>query len=163
MLKKERIFLWVGIALTVLSILITHSVVGKRSSQISEYLMLINESEKKIDRMWQRQQEIEHRGAISHLLSINKTEQSAQQFIENTLSYFSIDEVDMKSLSTLELIEKYTKLHQQKTIDAIDNIYIEKETISFRMHELEQQTELFKALALFLHVIGLVLVLYYRA
>lgn len=162
MIKKERVFLWVGIILTVISIIITHSIVGKINNQINEYQILIAKSEKQIDLLWQRQQGIENRSAISYLLGIDKNNDVVQNFIDDTISYFDISDRDKLELNDLQIISKYTKIHQQKTINAIDDVYLEKESVARRLYDLQQQHELIQALALFLHVIGLVLVLYYR-
>lgn len=156
----DKIFLWVGIAFTILSVLITHYFVEKRNTHIVEFQQTISAGEKRIDRLWQTQQQLEYRSAISYLLDASGQQSLAKDFIEDTNSYFSVDDEDANTLSDLEIISKYTKIHQNKSINDINETYIENKQLEDEMHALQAQKDMIKALALLLQVIGFVLVIY---
>ncbi len=165
-----RIMLLLGIVFTVLSIFISYYVINNNQEKINSLKSQISSDEDKINKFWNKQQELEQRHAISIILYalISDKKQSdpvriaADSYVADTMEYYGIThDVDQYNKS-IKLLPEKLKAVRTKTIDYINNLFANKLSLESSMRDMQKTNEIYKVIGLLMQIIGLVLVLYFK-
>lgn len=159
-----------GIVFSVLSIFISYYAINNNQEKIDALNSQAREDESQISQLWQKQQELEQRHAISimlYALAANKQEGdpvrlAAESYVQDTLEYYEINSVDEGYAQIIEALPEKLKDARSDTIDRINDQYADKIGIESSIVGMQKTNELYKVIGLLMQVIGLVLVLYFR-
>ena len=159
-----------GIVFSVLSIFISYYAINQNQEQIDALSSQVREDDDQINQLWQKQQELEQRHAISIMLyalaahkhATDPVRLAAESYVKDTLEYYDITSYDSSYAKIIESLPEKLKQARSNTIDRIDDQYAEKIGLEISIAEMEKTNELYKVIGLLMQVIGLVLVLYFR-
>ena len=166
----SRIMLILGIVLTVLSIFISYYAINNNQEKIDSLNSQMHEDEGQINQLWQKQQELEQRHAISimlYALVANKQKadparQAAESYVKDTLEYYEITNNNNRYSQIIKSLPEKLKDARSVTIDRINDLYADKIILETSIISMKKTNELYKVIGLLMQVIGLVLVLYFR-
>ncbi len=156
----HKFFLLIGIICTIISVFLSHSIVGETNDKIDKIEEDINADSVEIDRLWQRQQELEMRSATSYLLGLVSSNNITHGYIDDTLRYFVISDEDKNNLTKMELVKKYTEIKKREIMDKIDMIYINTTMQQAKIVKLKKENDKINTISLFFQIVGLIFVLY---
>ncbi|MEM6338651.1 MAG: hypothetical protein AAF673_01835 [Pseudomonadota bacterium] len=159
-----------GIVLTVLSIFISYYAINNNQEKIDSLNSQAHESKDKINQLWQKQQELEHRHAISIMLyalvaNKQKTDpvrQAAESYVKDTLEHYEITNNDSSYSKIIKSLPAKLKEARSVTIDRINDLYSDKIILETSKSSMQKANELYKVIGLLMQVVGLILVLYFR-
>ena len=159
-----------GIVLTVLSIFISYYAINNNQEKIDSLNSQMHEDEGQINQLWQKQQELEQRHAISimlYALVANKQKadparQAAESYVKDTLEYYEITNNNNRYSQIIKSLPEKLKDARSVTIDRINDLYADKIILETSIISMKKTNELYKVIGLLMQVIGLVLVLYFR-
>lgn len=159
-----------GIVFTVLSIFISYYAINNNQEKIDSLNSQAHENEGQINQLWQKQQELEQRHAISimlYALAANKQKaapvrQAAESYVKDTLEYYEITNNDNSYSQIIKSLPEKLKEARSITIDRINDLYADKIILETSRTSMQKTNELYKVIGLLMQVVGLVLVLYFR-
>lgn len=174
---KPWFLVLVGVLLTVLSALVTHYVVDQNNDKISSINTQISSISNNIDNLWQEVQTLEQKENFTTIITLlaqdldNQQSKVVHDFVEDTFKNLSANvEVEKKIeklfplhgkdetiwlRSMFEIVDFYKKA----TVEGIDTLYIEKINLEKQKNEISDQNSILANIALFLQIMGLILVL----
>lgn len=166
----SRIMLILGIVFTVLSIFISYYAINNNQEKIDSLNSQSHESEDKINQLWQKQQELEQRHAISimlYALVANKQKsdpvrQAAESYVKDTLEHYEITNNDSSYSKIIKSLPDKLKEARSVTIERINDLYADKIILETSKISMQKTNELYKVIGLLMQVFGLILVLYFR-
>ena len=166
----SRVMLILGIVLTVLSIFISYYAINNNQEKIDSLNSQAHENEDKINQLWQKQQELEHRHAISIMLyalvaNKQKTDpvrQAAESYVKDTLEHYEITNNDSSYSKIIKSLPDELKEARSVTIERINDLYADKIILETSKISMQKTNELHKVIGLLMQVVGLILVLYFR-
>jgi len=163
------VFVLTGIIFNILSAVITHYFIGLNNDAINIIDRDIQRKEVLIDSLWQSKNEVERKKEFFILLLSSKpdkpdvVETIYRDYLKEVMSSYGLKEftprMDRDTGSDLDLLLDLSVAAQQSSIESINNTYFE--TIELRetkMPLVRDNSRLF-SIAIFLQVIGLILVL----
>lgn len=163
------VFVLTGIIFNILAAVITHYFIGLNNDTINDIDRQIQSKEVLIDSLWQSKTEIERKQEFFILLLVKQPDNPAvtdtiyrdylQELLENHgLKEFSA-RMNRDTGSDLDLLLDVSKAAQKSTIESINDTYFETlELQESKMPLVRNNSRLFST-AIFLQVIGLILVL----
>lgn len=159
-----------GIVFTVLSIFISYYAINNNQEKIDSLNSQISEDESNINQLWQKQQELEQRHAISIMLyaliaNKQKTDPvrvAAESYVKDTIEYYNITNNTGNYAQTIKSLPEKLKDAKSVTIDRINDLYADKIILETSIISMQKTNELYKVIGLLMQVVGLVLVLYFR-
>lgn len=168
-LLAPRVFVMTGIDFNILSAVITHYFIGLNNDAINLIDRDINRKQVFIDGLWQSRIEVERKKEFFILLFAQAGEMSAasksfyEDYLQETISTYHLAELeprmDRDPGKRLELLLDISAAAQAAVIESINDTYFE----SLELHEarmpLEKDNARLFSVAIFLQVIGLILVL----
>ena len=163
------VFVLTGIIFNILSAVITHYFIGLNNDAINIIDREIQRKEVLIDSLWQSKNEVERKKEFFILLLSNKPDKSAvveaiyRDYLKEVVGSYGLKEfttrMDRDTGSNLDLLLDLSRAAQKSIIESINNTYFESlELQEAKMPLLRDNSRLF-SIAIFLQVIGLILVL----
>lgn len=162
----SRIMLIIGIIFTIISAIISYYIINNNQVQIDALRKEILQSEDNINQLWKRQQDQQQRYATSIMLyalvsekgSSDPAKIAADDYINQTMQYYDINH----ERQNIKLLPEKLKAMQTKTIDSINDLYANKLSLESKMMSVQRGIEVYKIIGLFLQLLGLILVLYFK-
>ena len=165
----------IGIAFNIFSAVITHYFIGINNQEIHALEDEASSIELRIDNYWQYRQDIERKQEIFLLLLRLRGESEAPQkdgdekvvasyvqgFLGNLIEEYGLDKRslgDGNLLSAQNVIE-ITEQAKEQIISRIDDIYLDKIFLDKQKQPIASRNAALMSLALFLQLVGLILVL----
>ena len=163
------VFVLTGIIFNILSAVITHYFIGLNNDEISGIDREIQRKEVLIDSLWQSKTEVERKKEFFILLLSKKVDDPAvtdaiyRDYLKEILNNHGLKEfrarLDRDTGSSLDLLLDLSSAAQKSIIESINNTYFETlELQEAKMPLVRDNSRLF-SIAIFLQVIGLILVL----
>ena len=163
------VFVLTGIAFNILSAVITHYFIGVNNDAINIIDRDINRKQVLIDSLWQSKVEVERKKEFFILLFAQPGDKSTaseafyQDYLQETISTFDLTEfeprMDRDRGNQLGLLLDISAAAQTATIESINNTYFETLELQEARMPLESANSRLLSIAIFLQVIGLILVL----
>ena len=163
------VFVLTGILFNILSAVIAHYFIGLNNDEINAIDREINSKQVLIDSLWQSKTEVERKQEFFILLLSGQpanpelAERYYEDYLKNMLSTHVLRDFDQRmrahSGTDLELLLDMSRAAQQNIIKNINDTYFE--TLEFQEAKvpLERANSRLFSIAIFLQVIGLILVL----
>lgn len=163
------VFVLTGILFNILSAVITHYFIGLNNDRINLIESEIQNKQVLIDSLWQSKTEIERKKEFFILLLSEKSELSP--LIESHYRDYLDEVIDTHGLLEFEkpkqqpvgtdigLLLELSGAAQKKTIESINNSYLEALALAEQKMPLEGDNARLFSIAIFLQVTGLILVL----
>ncbi len=163
------VFVLTGIIFNILSAVITHYFIGLNNDAINIIDREIQRKEVLIDSLWQSKNEVERKKEFFILLLSGKPEKPDvvetiyRDYLKEVVGSYGLKEfttrMDRDTGSNLDLLLDLSRAAQKSIIESINNTYFETlELQEAKMPLLRDNSRLF-SIAIFLQVIGLILVL----
>jgi len=163
------VFVLTGIIFNILSAVITHYFIGLNNDAINIIDREIQRKEVLIDSLWQSKNEVERKQEFFILLLSNKPDKPEvveaiyRDYLKEVVGSYGLKEfttrMDRDTGSNLDLLLDLSRAAQKSIIESINNTYFETlELQEAKMPLLSDNSRLF-SIAIFLQVIGLILVL----
>lgn len=161
---KPNLLVLSGVILTIFSAVINHFQIAKHNGLINNYKIHSLRVEKNIDNVWRSVQKIENKVTYaSMLITINNIDNDLyQEFLKDILQEFNINNNEISTTNKLDMFKQFKQIFdnfKNKKISYINDIYEQKVTNTEKINSLELKNSKLSNLALFLQVIGLILVL----
>ena len=163
------VFVLTGILFNILSAVITHYFIGLNNDEINAIDRQINSKQVLIDSLWQSKTEVERKQEFFILLLSDKpanpelAERYYHDYLENVLSTHGLNDFEQRmheqSGTDLELLLDMSRAAQQNIIKDINDTYFETLELQESKVPLERANSRLFSIAIFLQVIGLILVL----
>ena len=163
------VFVLTGIVFNILSALITHYFIGVNNDAINLIDRDINRKQVLIDSLWQSRVEVDRKKEFFILLFAQPGDKSAaseafyRDYLHETISTFDLTEfeprMDRDRGNQLGLLLDISTAAQVAIIDAINDTYFETLELQESRMPLESDNSRLFSIAIFLQVIGLILVL----
>ena len=167
-LFKPWVLVTVGVIMNILSALIVHTLVERNMNRMDVLMRQSNSVDLRIDTLWENYRRLERQQAYftTLLLSANPGPQldSAHELVltalnelieRHTLKHESID-TEKVSLAQVQDIHAIV---QRGLLESIDEIYLERIDVERRRQNIAENNERLRSIALFLQLLGLILVL----
>jgi len=155
----------IGVVMNIGSALIVHTFVERNMSRIDALLQQSSTVDGRIDTLWRNYRKLEQQQEYFTLLLLSANP-GAQLDAANTLISQAVQELiqrhDLKlSLETVQVdrLQGIIRPIQQGLLDNIDAIYLEKINIEKQRTQLAERNQRLNSIALFLQLLGLILVL----
>lgn len=172
-LPAPWVFVATGIIFNILSAVITHYFIGINNSDIAEINRQADNKQVLIDSLWQSKTEIERKKELFILLLAtldtgrkDKTSQVIDQYyrgyINNIITTHALTEFETLAQSTMKnskLILDVSEAAQASIIRNINATYLEKIELEDKKAPIDKQNARLFSIAIFLQIIGLILVL----
>ena len=163
------VFVLTGIIFNILSAVITHYFIGLNNDDINIIDREIQRKEVLIDSLWQSKNEVERKKEFFILLLSSKpdkpdvVETIYRDYLKEVMGSYGLKEftlrMDRDTGSDLDLLLDLSRAAQKSIIESINNTYFETlELQEAKMPLVRDNSRLF-SIAIFLQVIGLILVL----
>jgi len=163
------VFVLTGILFNILSAVITHYFIGLNNDAINLIDRDIERKQVLIDSLWQSRVEIERKKEFFILLLATPAENPASSaaiyrgYLQELLNHHGLQEfqarVDRDSAKQLDLLLDVSDAAQAAIIKSINNTYFESLELRDARLPLESDNSRLYSIAIFLQVIGLILVL----
>ena len=163
------VFVLTGIVFNILSAVIAHYFIGLNNDDINLIDRDINQKQVLIDSLWQSRVEVERKKEFFILLFSQPNEQPAaseafyQQYLQELMSTHGLTEfeprMDHDRDNPLGLLLDISAAAQAAIIESINNTYFETLELHEARMPLESDNSRLFSIAIFLQVIGLILVL----
>ena len=163
------VFVLTGILFNILSAVITHYFIGLNNDEISAIDREINSKQVLIDSLWQSKTEVERKQEFFILLMSGEpsnpvlAERYYRDYLENVLSEHGLKDFESRMSAhegtDLELLLDLSEAAQAANIEDINDTYFETLELQEAKVPLERANSRLFSIAIFLQVIGLILVL----
>ncbi len=163
------VFVLTGVVFNILSALITHYLIGLNNDQINIIDREIQQKQVLIDSLWQSRIEVERKKEFFILLLADKpavtevTESYYRKYLAEVQDTYDLKDfaarVQQPADVDLKLLLDLSDTAQQSIIESINNTYFETLELQERKMPLEGDNSRLFSIAIFLQVIGLILVL----
>lgn len=163
------VFVLTGIIFNILSAVITHYFIGLNNDQISALERDIQNKQVLIDSLWQSRVEVERKQEFFILLLSNQSDSPAiiesyyQEYLDGLVNTHGLEEfVSRKKqpmINDIDLLLSISSAAQKSIIESINATYFETLELQEAKMPLEQDNSRLFSIAIFLQVIGLILVL----
>ncbi len=163
------VFVLTGIIFNILSALIIHYFIGLNNDQINQIDRAIQGKQVLIDSQWQSKTEVERKKEFFILLLAGKpanpalTESYYHAYLNELMHTHDLQDfvtrMQRHAGTDLELLLDLSSAAQQSIIASINNSYFESLELQEQKMPLEGDNALLFSIAIFLQVIGLILVL----
>jgi len=163
------VFVLTGIIFNILSAVITHYFIGLNNDAINIIDREIQRKEVLIDSLWQSKNEVERKKEFFILLLSSKhdkpevVEAIYRDYLKEVLGSYGLKEftprMDRDTGSDLDLLLDLSGAAQKSIIESINNSYFETLELQDTKMPLERDNARLFSIAIFLQVIGLILVL----
>lgn len=163
------VFVLTGILFNIMSAVITHYFIGLNNEQINFINRDIQNRQVLIDSLWQARTEVERKKEFFILYLANKPEASAlvdsyyQGYLRETLDSHNLEGFDTrlgaKMQADLALLLDVSSAAQASIIESINQTYFEILEKTELKNPLEKANARLFSIAIFLQVVGLILVL----
>lgn len=159
----------VGVLMTVTSAIVSHYFITQYNNQITDIHGEIAHIEVRIEKQWQETQRLERREDFSIVLMLLSNKGTAKnteipvevlRHFRDTLESAGVMIEGNKDHGTwLEVISKAIASHKKKTIDSINDLYLDVIMFKAEARVLNKRNMSLTSIALFLQIMGLILVL----
>ena len=163
------VFVLTGIVFNVLSAVITHYFIGLNNDDINIIDRDVQNRQVLIDSLWQSKTEVERKKEFFILLLTNGSEQPAttqiyfRNHLEEIIDNYALTDfkspMDQAATTDLNLLLDLSDAAQKSTIESINATYFEILELQETRMPLERSNSRLFSIAIFLQVIGLILVL----
>jgi hypothetical protein len=166
------VFVLTGVVFNILSAVITHYFIGLNYDKVNEINNKINNQQVLIDSLWQSKTEVERKQEfyILFLTSVDKSNSMGQEIVSQYRNYLNelidiydlvqlVDQVNQSIEGNLQLLLEVSAQSQQKIIQSINDTYFDILDLEAQKIPIEKNNALLYSIAIFLQVIGLILVL----
>ena len=163
------VFVLTGIVFNILSAVITHYFIGLNNDAINAIDREINNKQILIDSLWQSKIEVERKKEFFILLLSSKpdkpavTENIYRDYLQEVQGDYGLKEftprMDRDTGSDLDLLLDLSTAAQKSIIESINNSYFETLELQETKMPFERDNSRLFSIAIFLQVIGLILVL----
>ena len=163
------VFVLTGIVFNILSAVITHYFIGLNNDTINVIDRDINRKQVLIDSLWQSKVEVERKKEFFVLLFAHPTDKPDASeafyldYLQETIATFELTEfeprMDRDRGNQLGLLLDISATAQAVIIESINNTYFETLELQEARMPLESDNSRLFSIAIFLQVIGLILVL----
>ena len=163
------VFVLSGVIFNILSAVITHYFIGLNNDQINAIDREINSKQVLIDSLWQSRTELERKKEFFILLLANPANrgQSTMQLYHDHLRELAQTHalpdfekrIDADKADSLDLLLDLSHAAQKAIIESINDTYFETLSLQEAKMPLERDNARLFSIAIFLQVIGLILVL----
>jgi len=165
----SRIILVIGIIFTIISAIISYYVINNNQVKMDLIRNEVSQSEDRINQLWKIQQELEQRHTTSIMLYAlvssraddDPAKLAADNYVKRTMQYHDIKFADGKYENIKLLPEKLNEV-QTKTVNDINDLYANKLSLEAQIIDMNRSSEIYKMVGLFLQLLGLILVLYFK-
>ena len=158
-----------GIVFNILSAVITHYFIGLNNDAINVIDRDIQNKQVLIDSLWQSKTEVERKQEFFILLLSGKTEKQAvtetyyRDYLKELLNTYALKDfktrMERDTGSDLDLLLDLSSAAQESVIESINDTYFEVLELQEAKMPLERDNSRLFSIAIFLQVIGLILVL----
>jgi hypothetical protein len=163
------VFVLTGILFNILSAVITHYFIGLNNDRINLIESEIQNKQVLIDSLWQSKTEIERKKEFFILLLSEKSELSPlieshyRDYLDEVIDTHGLQEFEKPRQQPVDtdlgLLLELSSAAQKKTIESINNSYLEALALAEQKMPLEGDNARLFSIAIFLQVTGLILVL----
>ena len=163
------VFVLTGIVFNVLSAVITHYFIGLNNDELNIIDREVQNRQVLIDSLWQSKTEVERKKEFFILLLTNGNNQSAttqdyfQTYLNEVIDNYALTDfkarMDQATANDLNLLLDLSSAAQKSTIESINATYFEILELQETRMPLERDNSSLFSIAIFLQVIGLILVL----
>ena len=163
------VFVLTGIIFNILSAVITHYFIGLNNDQISTLERDIQNKQVLIDSLWQSRVEVERKQEFFILLLSNNPDNPAivenyyQEYLAGLVNTHTLEEFALRKkqpmINDIELMLSISSAAQKSIIESINATYFETLELQEAKMPLERANSRLFSIAIFLQVIGLILVL----
>lgn len=163
------VFVLTGIVFNVLSAVITHYFIGLNNDDINIIDREVQNRQVLIDSLWQSKTEVERKKEFFILLLTNGSEQPAttrdyfRTYLEEVIDHYALADfkarMEQANANDLDLLLDLSSAAQESTIESINATYFEILELRETRMPLERSNSRLFSIAIFLQVIGLILVL----
>jgi hypothetical protein len=163
------VFVMTGIVFNILSAVITHYFIGLNHDQINMIDRQIQQKQVLIDSQWQSKTEVERKQEFFILLLADRpaanavTESLYRDYLAAVQATYDLKDfakrMQLSAGTDLKLLLDLSDAAQQSIIESINNTYFETLELQERKMPLEGDNSRLFSIAIFLQVIGLILVL----
>lgn len=158
-----------GIVFNILSAVITHYFIGLNNDTINVIDRDIQNKQVLIDSLWQSKTEVERKQEFFILLLSGKSEKQAvtetyyRDYLKELLNTYALKDfktrMERDTGSDLDLLLDLSSAAQESVIESINDTYFEVLELQEAKMPLERDNSRLFSIAIFLQVIGLILVL----
>ena len=158
-----------GIVFNILSAVITHYFIGLNNDAINVIDRDIQNKQVLIDSLWQSKTEVERKQEFFILLLSGKTEKQAvtetyyRDYLKELLNTYALKDfktrMERDTGSDLDLLLDLSSAAQESVIESINDTYFEVLELQEAKMPIERDNSRLFSIAIFLQVIGLILVL----
>jgi hypothetical protein len=168
LITVPKMLMIAGITLTIISALTTNWLVKGNNRQIMELSDKSSEIEKNIDRRFEEKKTLDRQeDTMMLLLGINS--EKSHTILKSYLNKITGNKqgtperllglvINGNTEDFIKELEGETSVHKSKIISDIDDMYIEKITMDEKKNEIDSKNSTFSAIALFLQIAGMILV-----
>jgi len=163
------VFVLTGIVFNILSAVITHYFIGLNNDQISVLERDIQNKQVLIDSLWQSRVEVERKQEFFILLLSNQSDSPAniesyyQEYLDGLVNVHDLKEFVAREkqamITDIDLLLTISSAAQKSIVESINATYFETLELQEAKMPLEQDNSRLFSIAIFLQVIGLILVL----
>ena len=163
------VFVLTGIVFNILSAVITHYFIGLNNDAINVIDRDIQNKQVLIDSLWQSKTEVERKQEFFILLLSGKTEKQAvtetyyRDYLKELLNTYALKDfktrMERDTGSDLDLLLDLSSAAQESVIESINDTYFEVLELQEAKMPIERDNSRLFSIAIFLQVIGLILVL----
>jgi len=163
------VFVLTGIIFNILSALITHYFIGLNNDRISVLERDIQNKQVLIDSLWQSRVEVERKQEFFILLLSNQSDSPAiiesyyQEYLDGLVNVHGLKEFVAREkqamIKDIDLLLTISSAAQKSIVESINATYFETLELQEAKMPLEQDNSRLFSIAIFLQVIGLILVL----
>jgi len=171
-LPAPWVFVTTGILFNILSAVITHYFIGLNNEQIGDIDRGIQSKQVLIDSLWQSKTEVERKKEFFLLLLAMQADQASSQtghidryykeYIAETADTYNLSEFknrQVKGMRDPDLLLHISEAAQKTIIESINSTYFERIELEDEKTPLERANARLFSIAIFLQVVGLILVL----
>jgi len=163
------VFVITGVVFNILSAVITHYFIGLNNDRINIIDREIQQKQVLIDSLWQSKTEVERKQEFFILLLVDKpaasvvTESFYQEYLAEMQATYDLKDfaarMQQPAGADLKLLLDLSDAAQQSIIESINDTYFETLELQEQKMPLEGDNSRLFSIAIFLQVIGLILVL----
>jgi hypothetical protein len=166
------VFVLTGVIFNVISAVVMHYFIGLNNDKINGINSKINNQQVLFDSLWQSKTEIERKQEfyILFLTSADKSDLMVQEVLAHYRDYLMrlidshgltqfTEQLNTAIESNIQLLLDVGTQSQKKIIQSINNTYFEILDLDAQKNPIEKNNALLYSIAIFLQVIGLILVL----
>lgn len=182
LLSRPGFFVVIGVLMSVLSAVISNYFMVQNEAEIEKSRMQLLRLQNKIDHVWQESlllEQIEEVGTtillLYHASSAEDERQAGrlalQRYLEKVIRTGAVDpatakniralvESDRQPMNVLSTLFGIIDNHKANAISQINDLYVEQATLERSQHYVEERNMVLRNVALFLHIMGVMLMLF---